>query len=230
VAALAGWLRERITQAERERDDERTRRLDTDAAAVQVITFHSSKGLEFPIVYCPFLWDAGWRRDGTDPVYFHDPAAGNRRSIDVAGAGSDYERHRDQHRAEERGEDLRLAYVALTRAKHQAVLWWAGTSSAKSSPLGRLLFAQDAEGNVADAARFTVTDERASARFAELTALAGGAISVETARIAADAGGFAGEPETHPALAVARLGRRIDRRWRRARARGLGAGGVRGRR
>jgi exodeoxyribonuclease V beta subunit len=215
VAALAGWLRERITQAERERDDERTRRLDTDAAAVQVITFHSSKGLEFPVVYCPFLWDAGWRREASDPVYFHDPDDGFRRSIDVAGGGPEYERHRDQHRAEERGEDLRLAYVALTRARHQAVIWWAGTASAKSSPLGRLLFAQDAEGNVADAARFTVTDERARERFAAVARLSEGAVAVETARIAADAGDYSGEPEAHAALAVARLGRRIDRSWRR---------------
>jgi exodeoxyribonuclease V beta subunit len=215
VAALAGWLRERITQAERERDDERTRRLDTDAAAVQVITFHSSKGLEFPVVYCPFLWDAGWRRDGTDPVYFHDPADGYRRSIDVAGGGSEYERHRDQHRGEERGEDLRLAYVALTRARHQAVVWWAGTSSAKSSPLGRLLFAQDAEGNVADAARATVTDERARERFDQLAARSGGSVAVETARIAADVGDYSGESETHEALVIAQLGRRIDRSWRR---------------
>ena len=105
--------------------------------------------------------------------------------------------------------------MALTRARHQAVIWWAGTSSAKSSPLGRLLFAQDGDGNVADAARFTVTDEKASERFAALAARSDGAVAVETSRIAADAGDYSGESESHTTLSVARLGRRIDRSWRR---------------
>ena len=38
-------------------NEERARRLESDAEAVQVITIHRSKGLEFPIVYCPYLWD-----------------------------------------------------------------------------------------------------------------------------------------------------------------------------
>ena len=41
---------------------------------------------------------------------------------------------------EGRGEDLRLLYVAVTRAQHQAVLWWAGTHDSEHSPLSRLLF------------------------------------------------------------------------------------------
>ena len=52
---------------------------------------------------------------------------------------------------EERGEELRLAYVALTRARHQAVVWWATSFGSRDSALGRLLFAPD--GSVlADAA------------------------------------------------------------------------------
>ena len=65
-------------------DEERSRRLESDADAVQVLTIHRSKGLEFPVVYCPYLW-APWS-SGRDPIpVYHDDAHGGRRTIDVGG-------------------------------------------------------------------------------------------------------------------------------------------------
>ncbi len=60
------------------------------------------------------------------------------------GFGQEWVRSRD----EQRGEELRLLYVAMTRARHQLVIWWAATANAKDSPLGRLLFSRDAEGGI----------------------------------------------------------------------------------
>src|SRR5680860_1321280 len=64
LGSMRGWLGgldEGIRDAGKERSTEaagaRERRLETDAAAVQVRTIHSTKGLEYPIVLCPFLWD-----------------------------------------------------------------------------------------------------------------------------------------------------------------------------
>ena len=59
--ALRAWLARRIDEAGAETADaeDRSRRLDSDADAVQVLTIHRAKGLEFPVVYCPYLWDSG---------------------------------------------------------------------------------------------------------------------------------------------------------------------------
>ncbi len=150
ITALTGWLRERIAAAGHEgANDELTRRLDSDADAVQVLTVHRSKGLEFAVVYCPFLWDSRWAPDRSQPITFHDPQRGESRALDVGLEGAEYQRHLAQHNAEERGEELRLAYVALTRARHQAVIWWVSAWNARDSPLARLLLATDPQGNVA---------------------------------------------------------------------------------
>ena len=216
TTALTAWLRRRIAEASDDSGDEqRSRRLESDSEAVQVLTIHRSKGLEFGIVMLPFLWEPGYIPEGAMPVFFHDPDASDARTIDVALEGADYARHQSQHVFERRGEDLRLAYVALTRARHQAVVWWAGSYDARHSPIGRLLFSRDAEGNVAAIGRFTPDDAAVRARFAELAAASTpGSISVEEASL-----GLAtswSEPLAPPvALDAATFGRGLDLRWRR---------------
>src|SRR6202167_3714005 len=79
---------------------------------------------------------------------FHDPDHANLRTIDVGRDGNAFAVHQKLELEEGRGEDLRLLYVALTRARHQAVLWWAGASDSQHSPLARLLFDRDPSGIV----------------------------------------------------------------------------------
>jgi exodeoxyribonuclease V beta subunit len=214
TTALVAWLRRRITEADQDTSDEdRSRRLESDAQAVQVLTVHRSKGLEFPIVYYPQLWEPGYIPTGL-PVAYHDPAAGDRRTIDVGLQGPDFERHKQQHLIEERGEDLRLAYVALTRAKHQAVVWWAGSFSCRDSALGRLLFERAADGSVPATGRKTPTDSEAVARFEALAAAAPGCISVERARLGRPEA-WRGTLRPPAALTAGRFDRDLDRRWRR---------------
>jgi exodeoxyribonuclease V beta subunit len=214
LAALTAWLRRRIAEAGAETaDEDRSRRLESDADAVQVLTIHRSKGLEFPIVYLPFLWDAG-RKPDDPPVFFHDPDAGDARTIDVALTGADYRDHKQLNEIEERGEELRLAYVALTRARHQAVVWWAGSYDSRHSPLARLLFERGADGTIGWKGRFVPSDADARKRFDELAARAPGRIGVEPAAPGLPVS-WAAPQTVAEQLEAARFERSLDERWRR---------------
>jgi exodeoxyribonuclease V beta subunit len=215
TTALTAWLRRRIAEADDDTgDEERSRRLDSDAEAVQVLTIHRSKGLEFPIVYLPFLWESSFIASEPQPVLFHDPDAGDQLAIDVSLEGPDFDLHRGYYLRERRGEDLRLTYVALTRACHQAVIWWAGSWDSRNSPLGRLLFARDPDGNVSAAGRFTPADAAATARFRALADEAPGRISVERSMLSAPAAYRESLPASAQ-LSAAAFDRGLDLRWRR---------------
>ncbi len=215
VSALRAWLAERMADAARdEAEEERARRLESDAEAVQVLTIHRSKGLEFPVVYAPFLWDPTWIRT-REPVSFHDPALGNRHTIDVGLEGRGWRAHARQHRIEQRGEDLRLAYVALTRAKHQAVIWWAPSRDSRNSALARLLWGRDDAGNVApEGSAEPPSDAAADARLQALAAKAPGRISVEPASVGLGTAWSPPLPQA-PELRAATFERELDLRWRR---------------
>jgi exodeoxyribonuclease V beta subunit len=107
------WFTERVSGGESA--EEYQIRLETDEKAVKIVTVHISKGLEYPIVFCPFLW--GGIKGVNEVVTFHDEFSM------VKDFGSpDYERHRILARKEALAESLRLLYVALTRAKFRCYL------------------------------------------------------------------------------------------------------------
>jgi exodeoxyribonuclease V beta subunit len=215
VTALRGWLAQRIAQAEDEtQEEELTRRIESDTEAVQVLTIHRSKGLEFPVVYCPFLWDAYVPR-GDEPVLYHDPDAGDACTVDVGLEQPTYRKHKRQNLIERRGEELRMAYVALTRAKHQAVIWWAGSYDSRHSPLSRLLFARDDSGNVMPDGGSTPTDNAALDRFTQLAAAAPpGRIEVNESVLGLPVSWSPPLAQTLD-LEAARFDRRLDLGWRR---------------
>ncbi len=212
ATALVGWLRRRIAEAGTETAPDRSRRLESDADAVQVVTVHRSKGLEFPIVYVPFGWDRYVKTD-PDLLLLHD---GGHRVLDVGGStGPGWRDRLQRHLAEEAGEDLRLLYVAMTRAQCQVVAWWAPTTTTGKSPLHRLLFGRPGPG--ADPpASVPVGDDSTALR--QLQQLAPPALSVEATNVAdAPAPLTRWQPPAGavPSLHAATFQRRLDLRWRR---------------
>ncbi|HET6811109.1 MAG TPA: UvrD-helicase domain-containing protein [Acidimicrobiales bacterium] len=227
--ALRAWLARRIREAgdESAEAEERSRRLDSDAAAVQVLTVHRAKGLEFPVVYCPYLWDPGWERGSGGPVVFHDPDDGYSRKLDVGGTdGPAYTRHYKIHHEEERGEDLRHLYVALTRARHQTVIHWARVQNCEDSPLGRILLFRQADGSIPSAGKFTPKDSQVHEKLLDLAQHVPGRISVERATGPGPARyepAAASEAAPAGALRVATFDRTLDLRWRRTSYSGITA-------
>lgn len=113
-------------------------RLESDARAVRITTIHRSKGLEYPIVFCPYLSGAaGLHRGDLAGVRFHDPAADYALKIDLDAepAGPNCV----QAEAEALSEGLRLLYVALTRPRHRCFVVWGKLGGMDRSALGYLL-------------------------------------------------------------------------------------------
>ena len=222
TTALTAWLRRRIAEAADDTaDEDRSRRLESDAQAVQVLTVHRSKGLEFPIVLLPFMWDSAKKEDNRKPVVFHDAAG--LRTLDVSMTGRPFSEHRERWLREERGEALRLLYVALTRARHQAVIWWAASWDARNSPLGRLMFARDEQGNVAHELQAPPADADAVAAFEALRERAGDCISVERSSLGLRPS-WSGAAPAHAQLSAARFDRALDWWWRRTSYSDISAG------
>lgn len=137
LAALNRWFQQRIDDATFTASEDRSRLLDRGDAAVRIVTVHTSKGLEFPVVYLPYSWDR-WKPDSPESLLLHE---GGARVRDVGGSGGPgYDTRKVIHDEEESGEELRLMYVAATRAKSRLTAWWAPTRNTKTSAMHRLLF------------------------------------------------------------------------------------------
>ena len=140
--AVLAWLVRRLARTSRLRggsdvavDEAEWRRPEPGAERVRVMTLHQSKGLQFPIVFAPLLWTAPGERDAV-VVSFHDDD--HAACLDL---GSDRQAaHRERERAEQAAEQVRLAYVALTRA---ALRCYAVFGKAKGrSGIERVLFGE----------------------------------------------------------------------------------------
>jgi exodeoxyribonuclease V beta subunit len=125
--ALIRWFAEQV-EGVGEGGDERVLRLESDAELVKVVTVHKSKGLEYPLVYLPFAVTAR-KTDRRNRAFFEYVEEDGERRIDLALSDAAMEAV-DRARLE---EDLRLLYVALTRARH---FLWLGVAAVAARKKG----------------------------------------------------------------------------------------------
>ncbi|MFN2320677.1 MAG: UvrD-helicase domain-containing protein [Dermatophilaceae bacterium] len=213
LVALLAWLQGAMAEDAPQSSGSRTRRLDSDAAAVQLVTIHGSKGLQYPVVYLPTL-AARWVSDTPPIPRFHEPAPERTRCIDVGGPAGNptWADSVTAYKTEDAGESLRLLYVAMTRAQSQVVTWWAPSTNARHSPLHRMLFGREpGSAAVPDTTALPKDDSAAAAVLRRWSDA--GAFALEDADIADTAP--AAPQAAPPDLALARWTRTIDEDWRR---------------
>ncbi|MBA8795633.1 exodeoxyribonuclease V beta subunit [Friedmanniella endophytica] len=229
TGALLAWLAERVEEARRAGTDELSRRLETDTAAVQILTIHRSKGLEFPVVYLPEASDRWVPDEDGQVLRLHDddaPGAGGSddgrsatglrsgTALDVGGRNAPGRRDRlSRYWREDAGEDLRLYYVALTRARSLVVTWWLPSHNTATSALQRFW----ARSRVPGAAAVPEARYPAAGTPAGLRAFDPALIAVETVPAPGTRAPATWDrpAPVHTDLDVRRFDRPLDLAWRR---------------
>ncbi len=169
VEPLLSWVRKKMTSDEKSEDEQL--RLESDENAVSIMTVHKSKGLDFKIVFIPFFikkvnMKKAWY------FHYHDNGDNYRPVIsfdinDKAAA--------DSSRIETMSENIRLLYVAMTRAKYLTVINWGNINSTGESPLSKILF------NICDDDEFkNTTDSGLLKKIKDLEEKSNGSVKVDT--------------------------------------------------
>ena len=163
-------------------------RLERDDDAVRIVTMHRSKGLEYEIVFCPFTSGRPERRkrnkrgelERGEPITFHENNHERRLTLDVG--SSQWAEHEKQASQEQLAEQVRLFYVALTRARRRcsfvsarfekcplsAPAWLLHSPHTPEDDTAALLRAEAAGGSA----------ERLAGQLVALSADAGGTIAI----------------------------------------------------
>ncbi|UVA78453.1 exodeoxyribonuclease V subunit beta [Pandoraea commovens] len=178
MPALLRWL---ASQRNASGGEEAQLRLESDQNLVQIVTVHKSKGLEYGVVFCPFLWDGSVRDGGgLEGLEYHDGATAVIDFTDAAGKGSPAAA---ALRQEQSAEQARLLYVALTRAVYRCYLAagiYSSRRSVKEACGGMLNWLAAGQGTAFDAwiASTIDADERVEAIRLAWKALVGGPFDV----------------------------------------------------
>ncbi|MBC3616709.1 exodeoxyribonuclease V subunit beta [Vibrio metschnikovii] len=123
---LLRWLAQAISDAEQGIGgrDEQIQRLESEQNLVQIVTIHKSKGLEYDLVFLPFV--AGYREASEGKYY---DSVNDQTVLDITDSSAALE----QADKERLAEDLRLLYVALTRAVYGCFIGLAPLRNGRST-------------------------------------------------------------------------------------------------
>ena len=208
-----------------------------------MLTIHRSKGLEFPIVYCPYLWEPGYIPRDAEPGRLPRPRRAATRARSTSGStGPDFRRH--QQPAPASSSAARTCGSPTSRSPARSTRRSSGgrgRGTAATRRSARLLFARDADGQRRAPTGRGTPDRRGGASRASRRSRpqAPGCISVERAALGpprALGGARRAEPaelaaarfdrEPRPALAAHVLQRHHRRRARGAGGERAGGGGA----
>ena len=124
--------------------------LESDEEAVRIITMHGSKGLEYPVVFCPYLW---YRINRLKNEKYQISCYTDTQQLVVDLGSPCFDARRLLAIEEEMAEEMRLLYVALTRAAVRCYILWADikpsgiVADSFQSSLGYLLFPEGYVGS-----------------------------------------------------------------------------------
>ncbi|EIJ71454.1 exodeoxyribonuclease V subunit beta [Pasteurella bettyae] len=124
-SALLRWFERQIRGENRQ--DEQALRLESEQDLVKIVTIHKSKGLEYSIVWLPFIGAKAKGNNSTIATYYNE----EKQSVlwDME------KQHNDAVIKESYAEEMRLLYVALTRAKYHLSIGLANEFSAQWNAL-----------------------------------------------------------------------------------------------
>jgi exodeoxyribonuclease V beta subunit len=215
---LLQWLAEQLTGEGRESRDEHLLRLESDSRAVRILTIHKSKGLEYPVVFCPFAW--GSSRIAGGPFSFHDESRNRELTLELGSANQ--HAHRLSAEKERLAENCRLLYVALTRAKHRCYFVWGRINDTCSSAPAYLFHGAKADMHQDGGEGIVEVLEK------RVAAMSDQGMRRDLARIATESGGtirlqelpttpgipVLQRPDAFEAMACRTFGGRIDPSWK----------------
>lgn len=221
MEGLVTWFSERVVS--REPGEEYQIRLESDEPAVRIVTAHVSKGLQYPVVFCPFQFSRG--NGSGEVVLFHDEHG--RMMRDFGSASID--RHRSVAARESLAENLRLFYVALTRAEKRCILFTGkivdgrkGGRPAQLSPSSYLLYVSDEARRSPEPLAPARSDlgaldlDEMAGKLQDLAESSGGAVQLRRLRPDDDLGSpeLSFVPIEKPPLVLRQFGATIDTDWR----------------
>ncbi len=128
------WLNQQIEDSANLMENEAHQlRLESDNQLVRIVTVHKSKGLQYPIVFLPFMWNVKEPSKAPSSYYYHDDQGYKKIMLE-----DDAKLERWQQ--EKLAEEIRLFYVAITRAQYRCYMAWGNIRGAKDSAIAHVLY------------------------------------------------------------------------------------------
>lgn len=133
------WLKQQRLNPDLQNENDQLR-LESDDELVRIVTVHRSKGLEYPVVFLPFMWDVRTASSLPASYSYHDDQG--KKHVAVLD-----ERPGERWYQEKLAEEARLFYVAMTRACYRTYLAWASVKDSANSAIAHCLYQDQISGD-----------------------------------------------------------------------------------